>query len=98
MTTAWAWMKLLDFSHETNKKDYYVDRHEWADNIRDRIKFIKQYLNLELRAYRWIQVREADAMEFEGEDEECLPKGKAHKSYIDENGVAMREYHVDRVP
>ncbi len=54
--TVYRWMKSLGFSNEPRKKCYYVDGHEKPSTVEYRGKFVKRYLQNELKMHRWIQV------------------------------------------
>jgi hypothetical protein len=94
VVTTWRWLRLLGFSYCENKKCYYTDGHERADNVRYRIQFIKKYFEYEFRTYRWIQISDEDAIRLESLKKNPLRKGLG-LSYSDEAGKAMREYHID---
>jgi hypothetical protein len=54
------WMHVLGFSFKPRKKSYIVDAHEREDVVKDRHAFIKEFLELEFRMHRWIQLKEDD--------------------------------------
>jgi hypothetical protein len=92
--TTWRWLRLLGFSYCKNKKCYYTDGHERADNVRYRILFIKKYFEYEFRTYQWLQLSDEDAICLISLEKNSLKKGLG-LSYSDEEGNAMREYHSD---
>jgi hypothetical protein len=92
--TTWRWLWLLGFSYCENKKCYYTDIHERADNVRYRIQFIKKYFEYEYHTYRWLQLSDEDAICLESLENNPLKKGLG-LSYRDEEGKSMREYHSD---
>jgi hypothetical protein len=49
-TTAWRWMRQLDFKYEARKISFYVDGHERDGVVANRKEFCKQYLT-ELEPY-----------------------------------------------
>ncbi len=94
VVTTWRWLRLLGFRYCENKKCYYTDGHERADNVRYRIQFIKKYFEYEFRTYRWLQLSDEDASRLESLEKNPLKKGLG-LLYSDEEGKAMREYHLD---
>ena len=58
-------MKCLGFKDETRRKVYYVDGHEKPSTVEYCSKFVKQYLQNELRMHRWIQVPREEAARLE---------------------------------
>ena len=64
----------MGFSYDERKKSYFSDRHEDEGNKTCRKKFIKEYFELEKRTYRWIQIGEKLAKNFEEEEDSPLLK------------------------
>jgi hypothetical protein len=96
--TAINWLvNVFKFQYKPLKRCYYNDKHEDPKNKIDRYKKIETYLQLELRAYRWIQLPLIDAQNLEDYDENPLRK-EIGCHYTDETGREMREYHVDSHP
>jgi len=96
--TAYRWLKGLGFSYDVQKKVYFNDRHESPENVADRKEFIKKYFDYEMYAHRWVQVPVVDAQLFESQTDENgnkLMMGTWAIEYKNENGILMREYHVD---
>ena len=61
-STMSRWMKNLGFKYCENQKYNYTDGHESDDVARDRNdKFLIQYVDAKLLAYRWVQLDEATA-------------------------------------
>jgi hypothetical protein len=89
-TTAWRWMRLLNFKYDSRKKSVYVDGHERDDVVENRKEFCKRYLT-ELEPYcrQWVQVSKEDAMTTSG-----LNLQLGH-SYFDSivNDTEMFEFH-----
>ena len=94
VTTAWRWLRQLGFAYSKNEKCYYTDRHELAENVRYRLKFIRRYFEHELRCFCWVQLTEAQGAALEQLEKKPLKQGLGH-SYADANGLQMREFHVD---
>ncbi|KAI2501399.1 hypothetical protein MHU86_13066 [Fragilaria crotonensis] len=90
-TTAWRWMRLLNFKYDARKKSFYVDGHERDDVVQNRKEFCKQYLT-ELEPYcrRWVQVSKEDAMTMNGLD---LRLGHSYFDIV--NDTEMFEFHID---
>jgi hypothetical protein len=62
ISTAYKWMTLLGFCHDSRKKSFYVDGHEREDVIQDRIVFCKEYqTQFEPYCRRWVQVSKGKA-------------------------------------
>lgn len=86
-------MRLLGFKYEVRKKYYFVDGHEKEDTKRYHKKFVKKMLELEKRMYRWIQISEKDADEYEKKYKLIKACGR---SYTDAStNQTMYEFHVD---
>ena len=92
--TAWNWLRMLGFEYCENTKTYYTDGHERPDNVADRMRFIPQYFEIEKLSYRWAQIPEKDAIALENEGF-LKADEKLYERYENENGEAMREYHID---
>ena len=91
--TVLRWMHKLGFKYQARKKNYFVDAHERPDVVKDRYAFIEQYLALEFRMHRWIQLEEDDdALKEMYAD--TLKEEEGHK-YISEDGIPMIEFHVN---
>ena len=72
--TVYRWMRLLGFKYETRKKHFYVDTHNKPEVAKDRDeRFSPEYLQRELRMYRWVQLPLAKA-------KTMIAEGKLHKS------------------
>ena len=63
-STMLYWMKRLGFRWCPRKKCYFCDGHERADNVKARMEFIREYLHMEERCYRWAHMTWADADAF----------------------------------
>lgn len=91
--TVLSWMHTLGFVYKPRKKSYFVDAHEREDVVKDRHAFIKEFLDLEFRMHRWIQLEEDDgALQIMYGD--TLTEEEGHK-YISDDGITMIEFHVD---
>ena len=100
-STAWRWLRLLGFRYENINKCFYTDKHEDAKNIADRIAFIERYFRLEMRAYRWVQLKESEAIRLENLTSKTpLEKKTFRRRYPNkaDNDEWYREYHVDVNP
>jgi hypothetical protein len=93
--TAWRWLRLLGFEYKIRRKCYYTDGHEKEENVRYRLDFIAKYFNFELRTYRWVQLKEEDAIALEELDKKPHAKDLARKQFTSADGSRMREYHID---
>ena len=68
-STMSRWMKYLGFKYCENQKCYYTDGHERDEAVRYRIdRFLIQYFEAELLAYKWVQVDEDTAKELERDE------------------------------
>jgi hypothetical protein len=65
VTTAWRWLKQLGFTHAKNEKCHHTDGHEKGENVRCRMKFVKCYFEHKLRTFRWVMLREEEAISLE---------------------------------
>ena len=88
------WMQLLGFKYEPRKKCYYVDNHEKPENVIYRKGYIHRYFQYELRAHRWIQIKEIRYLKLVQDGE--LMEDSGYK-YEDNNEV-FYEFHVDSHP
>ncbi|KAI2509106.1 hypothetical protein MHU86_5354 [Fragilaria crotonensis] len=90
-TTAWRWMRQLNFKYEARKKSFYVDGHERDDVVANRKEFCKRYLT-ELEPYcrRWVQVSKEDALAMDG-----LNLRLGHSYFDIVNDTEMFEFHID---
>ena len=50
------WMRKAGFKYDAYKKCYYVDRHEAADVIADRNKYLRKFFEDEVREKSWVQM------------------------------------------
>ena len=55
-STVCRWMRILGMKYCERKKNYYVDGHERADNVKYRKKYITKYFQDERQMYRWVQI------------------------------------------
>ena len=90
--TVLNWLHALGFSYEVRRKTYYVDGHEKPGTIRYRWKFVARYFSHERRMHRWYQITKDRAKEL-AKKHPVLDK--CGYQYVDNNGNAMVEYHVD---
>ena len=100
-TTAWRWLRLLGFRYKSINKSYYTDRHEDNDNVKARMKFINDYFSMELKTYRWVQIKKKEAEMLETSTQKFpLQKERYRKEYQNknDNNEWYREYHVDINP
>ena len=98
------WMNALEYTYGVRKKTYYVDNHENPMNQFDRREYCTEFLKLEGRAHRWIQISHAKLESILSSPEDEHEKSFARTfvpwnhgySYVNETtGEQMREYHVD---
>ncbi|KAI2492861.1 hypothetical protein MHU86_21674 [Fragilaria crotonensis] len=90
-TTAWRWMRLLNFKYDARRKSFYVDGHERDDVVETRKEFCKRYLT-ELEPYckRWVQVPKSEATTITDLD---ITLGHSYFDII--NNKEMLEFHID---
>ena len=92
-STVWRWLSHIGYKYDINNKSYYTDGHERADVVDDRNnRFLIHYYKYEQQCYRWIQITETEAVQFEKEDDN-FPKN-CYFEYVKEE-ITWREYHVD---
>ncbi len=99
--TAFRWLKNLGFCFDVQKKVYFNDHHENPENIANRKVFINKYFEYELYAHHWVQLPADDAKHYEEElddNSNKLMAGSFAIEWKDQNGILMREYHVDCHP
>ena len=89
-------MKYLGFNFCERKKSYYCDKHEDESNVLFRKKFIKKYFQYEKNTYRWVHLKEEDAIELERDNNNKLLEN-TFVEFTNDN-QKMREYHVDTHP
>jgi len=89
-------MHYLGFKFDEQKKCYFTDRHEHAENVADRKKFRKDYFEYEKRTYRWIQITEETAQKLENDKDIKLLKDIYDEFEV--NNIKMRQYHIDTHP
>ena len=92
-STVYNYMHRLGYTYANRKKGYYVDSHEKPETKAYRKEFVKEYLQLEFRCHRWIQLEKEQAR-LKGYLEAGSTLADGH-TYVDENGVEMIEFHVD---
>ena len=90
--TVCRYLQQLSYSYTAKKKTWYVDGHERKDVVLDRIEFCKEYLKLELRCHRWVQLTLEQATKLV--DEKKLNFEEAHV-FKDAEGITKYEFHVD---
>jgi hypothetical protein len=97
--TIYKWICNIGFKYEVRRKCYYVDTHEKPENRRFRKNFAKEYLQMEKRMHRWIQMSVQDY-------DHLLCRLERTKQEVNTNGyrynnvdnVEMIEFHVDDHP
>ena len=106
-STVVRWVAYLGFKRETAKKCYYVDGHEYPEQIEHRSKLTEEYLTeLEPRSHRWVHLSQTEyddlktALEDDKDGEKAKEKlDKVKHEFIkeDENGreTVYFEFHVD---
>jgi hypothetical protein len=60
-STCCNWLRQLGFLYCSQKKGYFVDRHEKPTTVAYRVAFISHYFEYERRTHRWIQLPESQA-------------------------------------
>jgi hypothetical protein len=95
LATAYKYLRHLGYIYSQSKKCYYNDGHEKPEQISYRRTFIVEYFASELLCYVWIQITEEAAKMLESKrDNNALLKDIGY-TYMNDDGVQMREYHVD---
>jgi hypothetical protein len=90
-STAWRWMRLLDFKYDTRRKSFYVDGHEREDVVANRQTFCETYLTkLEPCCKRWIQCPISKATTIKG-----LDIGFGHRYFDIIRNEEVVEFHID---
>lgn len=103
-STVGRWVGYLGFKREVSKKCYYVDGHEYAEQIEHRSRLTDEYLSvLEPRSHRWVHLSqtEFDDLKTALEDDK---DGEKAKDMLDKvaykfKGVDEKvyfEFHVDK--
>ncbi|KAK1743974.1 hypothetical protein QTG54_005571 [Skeletonema marinoi] len=99
-STVLRWVGYLGFKRELAKKCYYVDGHEYPEQLRHRAWFTTEYLSkLEVRSHRWVHLTQTefsalkDSLD-EEKEKEMLEKVKY--SFKGDNDEDMLEFHVDK--
>ena len=95
-STAYRWLNDFDYKFCENKISYYTDKHEDAENVKDRTSFISTYFKHEINSFLWVKISADEAVKLENNKEVELPK--CYHLYVNEDGKQMREYHVDVHP
>ena len=93
MTTVARWMHACGFKYKKREKHYFVDGHQRPETIAYRPVFTKGYLDLEIRAHRWLQITLEKSIELEASKNLAINCGFNYVTPDD--GVAMVEYHID---
>ncbi len=62
-STSYNWLCQLGFLYCTQKKGYFVDRHEKPATVAYRAAFISRYFEYERRTYRWVQLPKSQAFD-----------------------------------
>ena len=74
------------------EKKYYVDGHKKPATVEYRHKFCERYLQNEVRAHRWIQIKQEEAKYLQEND--LVAKDAGYYYYSGDN-TPMAEFHVD---
>ena len=93
-STVCRYLKALKFDFKARGKTNYVDGHESDDVIKDRLRFCHDYIKLELRCHRWVQVDPNDETIQQLLDDKALRRDEAY-SYRNAVGEERLEFHVD---
>jgi hypothetical protein len=94
LSTTHKYLNYLGYKYSDQKKSYYNDGHEKAENVAYRINFINKMFSIEVSQYLWISMSESDAIIVERD----IPMLKNIFYPFMKDGIAMREYHVDTHP
>jgi hypothetical protein len=92
VTTVARWMHACGFKYRKREKHYFVDGHQRPETIAYRPLFTKRYLDLEIRAHRWLQITLEKSIELEASKNLAINCGF---NYVTDDGVAMVEYYID---
>ena len=61
-------MNSFGFKYSVAKKTYYVDGHEKPETVAYRKQYVTQYIQDELRYFRWIQLTSEEVAKIEKEN------------------------------
>lgn len=100
-STVLRWVGYLGFKRQLSKKCYYVDGHEYPEQLRHRSWLTSEYLSvLEYRSHRWVHLSQTEYTELkesldEGDKARDMLDQVAHK-FKGDNDEDMLEFHVDK--
>ena len=86
-------MRVLGFKYEAHKKYYFVDRHKKEGTLNYRKEYIKEMLELELKMYQWVQIKESGVSVYEKKHGLLTSTGLNFLRPL--MGNNMVKYHVD---
>ena len=92
--TIYKWMHHFGFKYSVSKKTYYVDGHERPEVVAYRKKYVTEYLQDELRCFRWIQLSNEEVEELEDNDSE-FDRKIGYEYRCNDTGRTFFEFHVD---
>jgi hypothetical protein len=78
------------------QKSYYVDGHEREEQKQHRQKFCSEYLALEQRMHRWVQLTSAQLADMQSslpDNNKITAKGSIHTN--PETNEVLFKFHVD---
>ena len=85
---------ILDSNTHFQKKTYYVDGYEHPDTVVYCKKYVSQYLQDELRCFRWVQLSEPEVDKIE-KDFSDFSRSVGYGYKCKESGHTFYEFHVD---
>jgi hypothetical protein len=99
-STVLRWLHYLGYTHDKLRKSYYVDGHEHQEQKLHRSKFIKKYLELEIRTHRWVQMsivefEEAQSSLSDDGNDKIINPGYSYTHAV--TGDPWIEFHVDDI-
>ena len=94
--TIYKWMNSFGFKYSVAKKTYYVDGHEKPETVAYRKQYVTQYIQDELRCFRWIQLTSEEVAKIEKENV-IFSRENAFIYKDKETQLTMYEFHVDDI-
>ena len=99
-STVLRWVGYLGFKRELAKKCYYVDGHEYPEQLKHRAWFTDEYLRvLEFRSHRFVHLTLPEVTDFFDSLEDDNAKemlDKVKHAFKGDNGEDVFEFHVDK--
>ena len=87
-------MESLGFQYYVCQKTYYIDGHEKPEVVAYRKKYVANYIDDEIRCFRWVQLSEDEVAKMEQTNADFV-RDSGYKYIDNETGLTMYEFHVD---